>query len=149
MSRRPAWVPTSRRPAACLGTLAEDFEGPELDATKWSPYFPNLWGQGMHFSQHNVILSEGKLRLRFERKRGHQNDDPAQPETDLATGMVTSQGRWRQRYGYFECRAKLPRAPGLWLCFFLLPDRGPGAERGGLTTTDGGMEFEGGLPQLI
>lgn len=129
-------------PGDWIQTLAEDFDGPELDSAKWSPRFPNYWGGGMHFSKDNVTLAEGKLRLRFERRMGHHNDDPAQPETELATGTITSQGRWRQRYGYFEARLKLPRAPGMWHGCFLMPDRGPGAEWSGTTTTDGGMEFD-------
>jgi beta-glucanase (GH16 family) len=129
-------------PGDWLQTLAEDFDGPELDSTKWSPDFPNLWGKGMRFSKDNVILGDGTLRLRFERERGHVADDPAQPETEWVTGMITSQGRWRQRYGYFEARLKLPRAPGMWHGWFLLPDRGPEPERILASTTDGGMELD-------
>jgi beta-glucanase (GH16 family) len=89
-----------------------------------------------------VLLGDGVLRLRFEKKRGHAEDDPAKPETDWATGFLTSIGKFRQRYGYFECRMKLPTASGLWPAFWMMPDRGPEAGPGRESTAEGGMEFD-------
>ena len=123
-------------------TLSEDFAGGTLDQTKWSLYYPNYWDKRAHFSKDNVILGEGALRLRFEKKRGHAEDDPAKPETDWATGFLTSVGKWRQQYGYFECRMKLPHAPGLWSAFWMMPDRGPDAGGERENTANGGMEFD-------
>ena len=97
-------------------------------------------GTSAHFSKDNVILGDGLLRLRFERKRGHADDDPNKPETDWATGFLTSIGKFRQLYGYFECRLKLPTAPGLWPAFWMMPDRGDVPDRE--STADGGMEFD-------
>lgn len=138
----PSWL--GQRPpvpGAWTQTLSEDFTGGTLDQTKWSLYYPNYWDKRAHFSKDNVILGEGMLRLRFEKKRGHAEDDPAKPETDWATGFLTSVGKWRQQYGYFECRMKLSRAPGLWPAFWMMPDRGPGtADRE--NTANGGMEFD-------
>ncbi len=123
-------------------TLAEEFPGKTLDQTRWSIYYPNYWDARAHFSRDNVILGDGLLRLRFERKRGHAEDDPAKPETDWQTGFLTSVGKWRQRYGYFECRMKLPQAPGLWPAFWMMPDRGPEAGPSREDTGNGGMEFD-------
>jgi beta-glucanase (GH16 family) len=123
-------------------TLNENFDGPALDETHWSIYYPNYWDKRAHFTKDNVLLGDGVLRLRFERKRGHAEDDPAKPETDWATGFLTSIGKFRQRYGYFECRMKLPTAPGLWPAFWMMPDRGPDAKEGRESTADGGMEFD-------
>ena len=123
-------------------TLAEEFKGSALDQTKWSIYYPNYWDQRAHFSKDNVILGGGMLRLRYEKKRGHAEDDPAKPETDWQTGFLTSVGKWRQRYGYFECRMKLPHAPGLWPAFWMMPDRGAEAGPAREDTANGGMEFD-------
>lgn len=123
-------------------TLAEEFDGPVLNDAVWSIRHPNYWDKRSHFSADNVILGDGNLRLRFERKRGHADDDPAKPETDWATGFITSTTKWRQRYGYFECRMKLPTAPGMWPAFWMMPDRGPDAGPGRESTSNGGMEFD-------
>ena len=122
-------------------TLAEEFTGSALDQTKWSIYYPNYWDKRAHFSKSNVILDKGLLRLRFEKKRGHVEDDATKPETDWQTGFLTSVKKWRQRYGYFECRMKLPHAPGLWPAFWMMPDRGPGVQWPE-DTNNGGMEFD-------
>jgi len=123
-------------------TLAEEFDGATLNEAVWSIRHPNYWDRRSHFSQDNVILGDGVLRLRFEKRRGHADDDPAKPETDWATGFITSTTKWRQRYGYFECRLKLPTAPGLWPAFWMMPDRGPEAGAARESTSDGGMEFD-------
>ncbi|MBM3500136.1 MAG: glycoside hydrolase family 16 protein, partial [Armatimonadetes bacterium] len=139
----PDWL--GKRPPAegdWTQTLAEEFDGLALDETRWSIYYPNYWDKRAHFSRDNVILGEGVLRLRFEKKRGHAEDDPAKPETDWATGFLTSIGKFRQRYGYFECRMKLPTAPGLWPAFWMMPDRGADAGPARESTSDGGMEFD-------
>lgn len=129
-------------PGEWTQTLAEDFDRATLDETRWSIYYPNYWDKRAHFSKDNVLLGEGLLRLRFEKKRGHAEDNPAKPETDWQTGFLTSVGKWRQRYGYFECRLKLPTAPGLWPAFWMMPDRGDEAGNQRERTSDGGMEFD-------
>ena len=139
----PDWL--GKRPPApgdWTQTLDEAFDGPTLDETRWSIYYPNYWDKRAHFSKENVLLGDGVLRLRFEKRRGHAEDDPEKPETDWATGFLTSIGKFRQRYGYFECRMKLPTAPGLWPAFWMMPDRGADAGPGRESTSNGGMEFD-------
>ncbi|MCE5218482.1 glycoside hydrolase family 16 protein, partial [bacterium] len=129
-------------PGEWTQTLAEDFDRAALDETHWSIYYPNYWDKRAHFSKDNVLLGDGLLRLRFEKKRGHAEDNATKPETDWQTGFLTSVGKWRQRYGYFECRLKLPTAPGLWPAFWMMPDRGDEAGNQRESTSSGGMEFD-------
>jgi beta-glucanase (GH16 family) len=138
----PDWL--GKRPPVdgkWVQTLDENFDGISIDPSRWDIYGENYWDKQSHFSKANVIVGGGVVKLRFEKKRGHQNDDPKRAETDYATGFLTSFGKWTQRYGYFEARMKLPTAPGLWPAFWMMPDRGPGSRNRG-ATEDGGMEFD-------
>ena len=131
-------------PGDWVATLREEFDGDELDDSLWNVHTRNYWDERSHFSRENVILGDGVARLRFERDPGHHNDDPDGERTPYATGFLDTFGKWTQRYGYFEARVKLPRAPGLWPAFWMMPDRGSDSaprwkrER----TTEGGMEFD-------
>jgi beta-glucanase (GH16 family) len=125
-------------------TFHDEFDGDSVDLERWNIYTENYWDKLSHFSKDNLILGDGCIRLRMERKTGHENDDPARKTTDYAVGFLNTYGKWAQRYGYFEARMKLPTAPGLWPAFWLMPDRGPRfipqSQRG--DTGHGGMEFD-------
>ncbi len=127
-------------------TLNENFDVGTIDLTKWSVYADNYWDKRCHFSKDNVLLDSGKVLLRFEKKTGFHNDDPNDTKTvgktNYATGFLDGRGKWTQRYGYFESRMKLPKAPGLWPAFWLMPDRGKDSGPGRHTTKFGGMEFD-------
>lgn len=132
-------------------TLQEEFDGVTLNTSKWANSGPNYWDRKSHWSSNNVIVGAGVARIRYEKKTGFQNDDPGQTitlaktnQSAYASGILETFGKWRQRYGYFEARMKLPDAPGLWPAFWLMPDRGeavkPDWKR--TDTANGGMEFD-------
>jgi beta-glucanase (GH16 family) len=141
----PSWL--GQRPPVegeWTKTFEDNFDGKTIDLTKWNIYAPNFWDKRTHFSKDNVIVNDGKLALRLERKTGRQNDNPEGKETEYATGFADTYGKWVQRYGYFEARLKLPNAPCLWPAFWLMPDRGLGKGDQGhrQSTKFGGMEFD-------
>jgi beta-glucanase (GH16 family) len=141
----PAWL--GQKPPVdgeWTKTFEDNFDGAAIDLTKWNIYAPNFWDTRTHFSKDNVMIKDGTLTLRVEKKTGRQNDDPAGKETDYATGYADTYGKWVQRYGYFEARVKLPKAPCLWPAFWLMPDRGLGSGDQGhrQSTKNGGMEFD-------
>jgi len=43
---------------------------------------------------------------------------------DYVSGILTTQGWFAQKYGYFEIRAKVPVGTGVWPAFWLLADDG-------------------------
>ena len=153
----PAWL-GKKAPADgdWVQTFDEEFDGPAIDYQKWNIYGHNFWDKRTHFSKDNLILKDGKAILRYEKKTGFHNDDPATKEvgqTDYACGFLNTYGKWTQRYGYFESRMKVPKAPGLWPAFWLMPDRKsyksykgryrPGtALQPDVDVGNGGMEFD-------
>ena len=149
-AKLPPWLGTRPPvPGDWVQTLSEEFDGNAPDETRWNVHASNFWDKRTHFTRENAIVRDGLLRLRYERKPGFQNDDPSDrssvSNTPWACGILTSEGKWTQRYGYFEARMKLPRAPGLWPAFWTMPDRGPdtpGEPWRRSDTHDGGMEFD-------
>jgi beta-glucanase (GH16 family) len=118
-------------------TFDEEFTAPALDYKKWNIYgaeslpFNYFWDRNhnprhiVHFSKDNLLLADGNAVLRLDKKTGRLNDDPNGAESDYASTLLTTYGKWTQRYGYFEARIKLPSGlGGLWSAFSLVPDRG-------------------------
>ena len=142
----PEWL--GKRPPVegeWVKTLAEEFDGNTINAAAWNIYGPNYWDKKTHWSKDNVILGNGLLTFRFEKKTGFHNDDPnSNKQTPYAGGFLESYGKWVQRYGYFETRIKIPTAEGLWPTFWLMPDRGAaaGPQWKRQDTANGGMEFD-------
>ncbi|HAU37109.1 MAG TPA: hypothetical protein DCX07_05270 [Phycisphaerales bacterium] len=141
----PDWV--GKRPPVpgeWVKTFDDEFDGPAIDETKWCIYGPNYWDKRSHWTKDNLVLGGGMVRMRYEKKTGFHNDDPSQKQTDYACGFLETYGKWVQRYGYFEARMKLPKSPGLWPAFWLMPDRGvaAGPQWKRQDTAKGGMEFD-------
>jgi beta-glucanase (GH16 family) len=125
-------------------TFDDEFDGKALDPKVWTVEGENYYDKVSHWSKKNVLLGGGVVKLRYEKKRGYQNDDPKRDETPYASGFLDTYGLWTQRYGYFEARMKLPKAPGLWPAFWMMPDRGvaAGEQWKRQDTANGGMEFD-------
>ncbi|GHC05421.1 glycoside hydrolase family 16 protein [Cerasicoccus arenae] len=144
----PEWV--GKRPPVegdWVMTLNEEFDGDVVDASVWDVYASNFWDKVSRFSKDNVRIEDGKAVLVYEKRSGPHNDDPNHKRhNDYTTGFLHSYGKWAQKYGYFEARMKLPKAPGLWPAFWLMPDRGVEAgeqwRRQDIGVNTGGMEFD-------
>lgn len=145
-AKTPDWL--GKRPPAAgewTQTLDQEFDGTRLDPTVWKATGENYYDKATHWSKDDVIVKGGVARLRYEKKTGFQNDDPKRNATPYAAGYLDTYGLWAQRYGYFEARMKLPRAPGLWPAFWMMPDRGSKAgpeQWKRQDTANGGMEFD-------
>lgn len=131
-------------PGEWVKTLDDEFDGTVLDTSLWDMYGENYYDKVTHWSREDVIVGGGVVKLRYEKKVGFGNDDPKRPRTDYAAGYLTTYDKWVQRYGYFEARMKLPKAPGLWPAFWMMPDRGDRSTPQYVrqATENGGMEFD-------
>jgi beta-glucanase (GH16 family) len=82
--------------------LTDDFDGNQLDESKWFPNNPGWLGrQPGYFNPRNVRVTDGRLEL--EAKKESLPNLPAGYHT-YTTAFV--KGKTRIRYGYFEIRAR-------------------------------------------
>ena len=143
-SALPEWV--GQRPPVAgdwIKTLDDEFDGSTLDSSIWSVTGENYYDKVTHWSREEVLVGGGVVRLRYEKKLGFHNDDPKRPRSEYAAGFLQTFDKWAQRYGYFEARMKLPKAPGLWPAFWMMPDRGRSTPTDARAATEnGGMEFD-------
>ena len=109
----------------------DDFDGTELDLTKWSYNYP--WGQThnhrAYMSAENVRVEDGVLKLVAENRR-----HPDAPQTivhvgetyslDYTSGVVTTKDKFEFTYGYIEARLKVPATKGFWPAFWTLNSEG-------------------------
>jgi beta-glucanase (GH16 family) len=120
----------------------DDFLGTALDLRKWQTH---LEGDGNRLSNRTLTANHEKeiyvdssfagigltpLKLNpFVLKNGILSIIVDRTSTELrsrlydqpfTSGVITTVGSFRQTYGYFEIRAKVPRGKGLWPAFWLL-----------------------------
>ncbi len=110
----------------------DDFDGIELDRTKWAPE-QSCWGGGNNERQcytdreDNVRVEDGILRLIARKEefegplypQGHPGKGRAvQPYT---SGKVRTRGLADWTYGRFSARMKLPPGQGAWSAFWMMP----------------------------
>ena len=110
--QRPAQGPVSKtqyKPEMLGYSLAweDNFDGNELDATKWK-----VRGLGKRrldwVTKEAVKVEDGYLKL-YAMKKGDT----------LMSSAVGTQGLFMSKYGFYECRAKLQKSPGVWGAFWL------------------------------
>ena len=126
-------------------TLDEEFDGPAINEKIWNLCDYNAWDDSTHITRKETSIVDGKAILHYEKKTGYADDDTDKKKlTNYAAGFLDTNQKWRQRYGYWEARMKLPKAPGLWPAFWMMPDRGaafvPQEKRD--DTWNGGMELD-------
>lgn len=93
-------------------TFEDDFEGNELDFSKWE-YCPEWQRQNFNCYWRNsqVSVADGKLEIESRYYLG-----------DYLMGGIRSKGKFEQAYGYFEARCTLNTIPGYWSAFWLMSE---------------------------
>jgi len=118
----------AKPPEGWLLTFDEEFDGKQLDRSKWGTTmsFAGTLGPRFHNKcylsytlDENVVFSDGRLRLRVDR-RTIEGTEPS-GAFDYTQGLISTDGKFSFTYGYIEIRAKYPGGTGLWPCFWLMP----------------------------
>jgi beta-glucanase (GH16 family) len=124
----PATHPVLRatsRPTAPIGpgfelAFAEEFDGEQLDVTRWKsgmPWGNHTLGEAAMYRPSALSVADGVLAM-----TATQQQAGGRPYT---SGAINSDGLYQFTCGYAEVRAKIPRGRGLWPAFWLL-STGPG-----------------------
>lgn len=98
----------------------DNFNGSELDTTKWTKILPNTadWGKHMTGDEQCYTLSGGKLYL-----KGIVNPDTLSDPRPFLTGGVYTKGKFAFQYGKIEIYAKLKSAQGAWPAMWMLAEQ--------------------------
>ncbi len=113
-------------PGGYVKVFGDEFNDTRLDLGKWWTRY--IYNKGMLdtlnderqlFRENgNHVLTGTCLNLTAIRK-----DHPGQPRFQYESGMIRSKVTFK--YGYYEIRAKMPGALGVWPAFWLNSDAGP------------------------
>jgi beta-glucanase (GH16 family) len=118
--------------------FAEEFDGPALD---WSRWADEMWygrddGFGIHadrkVSPDLWPLSGSTVALVMRMTSEHEWPVYRKPwvVSMLSTDPSLVPKGFATQYGYFEARMRVPRGPGPWPAFWLMPQSNLGRDRG-------------------
>ncbi len=108
----------------------DDFDGNSLDTTKWSYNWWETERKGGYWHEDMVKVENGNLVITtaymqeplenyYEDYFAGRNDYKPYKE-GWYTGCITGINKFEQCYGYFECRAILPKSTGMWSAFWMM-----------------------------
>lgn len=98
----------------------DDFNGDSLNKADWNvethePGWVNSEWQAYVDSADNIQVKDGKLLLKPVKTVDQDGN------ASYTSGRINTQGRHDFKYGYFECRAKVPTGKGYLPAFWMMP----------------------------
>ena len=110
----------------------DEFEGEELDKTKWGYNWWERERKGGYWHEDMVDVRDGSLVITtayyengLPTPDAYKNYFANRPDDKdygpgWYTGVVETRGKFEQCYGYYECRAILPASSGMWSAFWMM-----------------------------
>ncbi len=90
----------------------DEFEGDRLNENIWRHTRPGM-RKGGFWDSEQCTLSDGFLHIAVEHKQDGKYGE------GYYCDRIDTRKTYLQKYGYFECRCKLPAAQGIWSAFWL------------------------------
>ncbi|WP_299296184.1 glycoside hydrolase family 16 protein [uncultured Erythrobacter sp.] len=114
---------------------SDEFDGTELDGTKWAPE-ESCWGGGNNERQcytdrpENIVLEDGFLHLKARKETFTGPDRPPEIAEDpnpqvtqeYTSGKIRTRGLHSWKYGRIEVRAKVSAGQGMWPAVWMMPE---------------------------
>jgi beta-glucanase (GH16 family)/lysophospholipase L1-like esterase len=88
----------------------DEFDGKELDLTKWTPQGDSVRKGGMWLKKCSVLDGKGNLQLLATKEA----------DGTYGTGCVNSKGKFEHKHGLWVARMQMPKQPGFWSAFWLM-----------------------------
>lgn len=104
----------------------DEFDGDKLDTTKWGYTWWETMRKGGYWHEDMVSVRDGSLVISTQyfdeplEYRYGSYDWVKDYKPGYYTGVITTNGKYEQCYGYFEVRCKLPAARGMWSAFWMM-----------------------------
>ena len=128
---------------------SDEFDGTELDLSKWEPQIGDgcnygicQWGNNelQFYKAENAVVSEGTLKILIKQEKNRRYN--------YTSARLRTKGLADFTYGRFEARMKLLHGQGLWPAFWMLSSNEP---RGGWPQSGeiDIMEFLGQDPKKV
>lgn len=112
---------------------SDEFNGTEVDQSKWGFVWWETMRKGGYWHEDMVSVRDGNLVISAQylteplENRYYDNWHDVinfeEYKPGWYTGIVTTQGKYEQCYGYFEVRCMLPAATGMWSAFWMMNDK--------------------------
>ncbi len=100
----------------------DEFDGTQLDPAKWQHFTPGKPRKdGFNDPSCAVLDGEGNLRITLRQMGEEYHSD-----------IISTQGKFEAKFGYYECRARMQSQAGCWSAFWIQGAHVGDVEKGAL-----------------